>query len=147
MPEKVRLDLYAEEQQRLEKQQKHSGISVASPPINIMNTLPTLSCQTCQPGPLKATTELTMCSIGIPGFRDEAVERYCAWHKSKVRRLAQKQQYQKACDIMIEEDMDLELIYQEPDPQFLITGGVKRGPALHIVRGECKRIRTDEQLE
>ncbi|PQE03476.1 urea carboxylase protein [Rutstroemia sp. NJR-2017a BBW] len=106
--------------------------------------------QTCHPGPSQVTNESAIRSIDIPGFRDEAVEKYCAWHQSKVRKPAQKQEYQKACDIMIGECMDLELIYQEPDPEFLITGGVKRGPALHIVRdigkwvGECKRIRIDE---
>lgn len=99
--------------------------------------------------PRKLQTNLLCVYINIPGFRDEAVEKYYAWHQSKVREPAQKQEYQKACDIMIGEYMDLELIY----PEFLITGGVKRGPALHIIRdigklvGECKRIRTDEQLE
>jgi hypothetical protein len=154
MPEKVRIDLYAEEQQFLEKRQKDHKTSPSNvPPINIINTQPTPSCQTCYPGPSQATNESAMRSIDIPGFRDEAVEKYCAWHQSKVRELAQKQEYQKACDIMIGEYIDLELIYQEPDPEFLIAGGVKRGPALHIVRdiskwvGECKRIRTDDQLE
>lgn len=52
---------------------------------------------------------------------------------------------------MIEEDIDLELIYQEPDPGFLITGGVKRGPALHIIHNigkwvkDYKQIRIDKQ--
>lgn len=77
-------------------------------------------------------------SIDIPGFRDEAVEKYCAWHQSKVKSAAQKEQYQKACNIIIQEDMDLELIYKEPDPDFLMRGGVKRGPALHIVRDISK---------
>jgi hypothetical protein len=29
--------------------------------------------------------------------------------------------------------MDLELIHQDPNPEFLIKAGVKRGIALHIV--------------
>lgn len=41
MLEKVRLDLFAEKQQQLEMQQKTPHISTASPPIRIINTLPT----------------------------------------------------------------------------------------------------------
>ncbi|KAH8586451.1 hypothetical protein B0O99DRAFT_468648, partial [Bisporella sp. PMI_857] len=69
---------------------------------------------------------------------------------SKVRKLAQKQEYQKACDIIIEKDIDLELIYQKPDLEFLITGSVKRRPAFYIVRNiskwvkEYKRIKTNK---
>ena len=153
MPEKVRLDLYAEEQQRIEKQQKPPGISAVNPPIHIVNTLPTSSCQTCHPGPSVATTTSSLPSIDIPGFRDEAVEKYCAWHESKVKEPEQKEQYQNACKIMKRDHMDLELLYQEPDPDFLIKGGVKRGPALHVVRDigkwvrESKRVRTEEQIE
>jgi len=125
MPEKVRLDLYAEEQQRLEKQQKPPGTSAANPPIHIINTLPTSSCQTCHPGPSLAPTASSIPSIDIPGFRDEAVEQYCAWHQSKYKDLAKKAQYEIARDVMIEEDMDLELLYQDPDPNFLIQKVLK----------------------
>jgi hypothetical protein len=78
IPEKVRLDLYTEEQQQLEKQQKTPSISIATPPIHIINTLPTSSCQTCHLEPSQATTASSIPSIDIPGFRDKAVEKYCA---------------------------------------------------------------------
>ncbi|KAF8846810.1 hypothetical protein BDZ45DRAFT_709909 [Acephala macrosclerotiorum] len=141
MPEKIRLDLYAEEQQRLEKQQKPSSISAANAFIHIINTLPTSSYQTCHPRHSPApTASSSIPSIDIPGFRDEADPE-------------KKAPYATTRDIIIKENMDLEILYQDPDPTFLIEGDVKRAPALHIVRDigkwvqKSKRRRTEEQLE
>lgn len=78
MLEKVCLDLYAKEQQQLEKQQKTLSISTATPPIHIINTLPTSSCQTYYLEPSQATTASSIPSIDILGFQDKAVEKYCA---------------------------------------------------------------------
>jgi hypothetical protein len=150
MPEKIRLDLYAEEQQRLGKQQKPPGISIANPPIYIINTLPTSPCQTCYPGPSLAPIASSIPSIDVPGFRDEEGDKYYAWHESKVREEEQKEEYRKACRIMKRDYMDLKMLYQEPDPDFLIKEGVKKWPALHAVCDidkwvrETKRIRTEE---
>jgi len=51
---------------------------------------------------------------------------------------------------MKHESMDLELIHQDPDPGFLIKGGVKRGIALHVV-GDIeewvKRLKRTETKE
>jgi hypothetical protein len=79
MPEKVRLDLYVEEQQFLGRRQKDRKTSISNvPPINIINTQPILPCQTCHPGPSQVINESAIRSINIPGFRDKAVEKYCA---------------------------------------------------------------------
>lgn len=89
--------------------------------------------------------------LKIPGPRDTAVEEYCAWQQSKVTEPSRKTEYQKAFDFILEEDMDLELIHRNPDPEYLIKKGVKRGPAEHTVGDieewyqEHKRPR--EQLE
>jgi hypothetical protein len=52
--------------------------------------------------------------------------------------------------VIMDDGMDLELIRQDPDPDFLINGGVKRGIALHVVRDiedwvkRHKRAETEE---
>jgi hypothetical protein len=35
--------------------------------------------------------------------------------------------------VIIDDGMDLELIHQDPNPEFLIKGGVKRGATLHVM--------------
>ena len=71
--------------------------------------------------------------LNIPGPRDKAVKDYCAWQKSQVKKPALKVEYQKACDVIIEDGMDLELIRRDPNPDYLIKRGVKRGIAEHVV--------------
>jgi hypothetical protein len=122
------------------------------PPINInVHQIPSL-------GSLPAETPaLDMPSISIPihrldipGFRDEAVEDYCSWQQSKVKKPTLKVEYKKACDMIIEAGMDLELIHQDPNPEFLIERGIKRGIAQRVVGDidewvqKYKRARTEE---
>jgi hypothetical protein len=64
---------------------------------------------------------------------------------------ALKVEYQKACDVIIEDGVDLELIRRDPNPDFLIKRGVKRGIA-ELVVGDIdfwvekyKRARTEER--
>jgi hypothetical protein len=71
--------------------------------------------------------------LNIPGFRDDAVKEYYAWQESQVKDLEQKREYQTACDVILGEGMDLELIRRNRNPKFLIDKGVKRGPAEWVV--------------
>jgi hypothetical protein len=48
-------------------------------------------------------------------------------------KLVLKVGYQKACDMIIENGIDLELIRQDLNPKFLIKEGVKRGIAEYVV--------------
>ena len=63
-----------------------------------------------------------------------------------------KVEYQKACDMIIEEGIDLELIRRDPKPDFLIERGIKRGIAEHVVGDidywvkKYKRAKTEEEL-
>jgi len=88
--------------------------------------------------------------LDIPGFLDEHVEEYCTWQQSRVKKPSLKVEYKKACDVMIEDGMDLDLIRQDPNPDFLTKKGVKRGIAKHIVGDidywveKVKRARTEE---
>lgn len=138
VPEEVRQQLYAEEQKAIEKRQKLPSTSAANfPPINITNVMPAASYQTPPlegspagtPVPDLASISAPAYRLDLPGPRDDAVEDYCAWQQSKVNRPTLKVEYQKACDVIIEDGMDLELIHQDPNPDFLIKRGIKRGIA------------------
>ncbi|KAG4428853.1 hypothetical protein IFR05_015665, partial [Cadophora sp. M221] len=154
VPEEVRQQLYAEDQQGLERRQQTASKSAAIfPPINITNMLP------YQPpsGSLVAETpDSSMPSmssakrLNIPGPLNEAVKDYCAWQQSRFTKTSVKEEYQKACDFMIKDCLTLDLIYQDPNSKYLTDHGVKRGVAKHIVRDiddwvrNHKRARTKE---
>jgi hypothetical protein len=149
MPEEIRLKLYAEEQQEIERRQKPANASGNLPPINITNVLPTPPSQT-PPVPDMASTSTPVRRLDFPRPRDRAVKDYCAWQQSQVEDPEQKAPYQKACEVMLKNSMSLELIYRDPNPEFLTLGGVTIGAALHIV-GDiehwvkmCKGYETEE---
>jgi hypothetical protein len=158
VPENLREELYAEEQQSLQKHQKASGTSALGlPPINITNVLPAPSGQQSHVASSAATPAPDMPSkstlpnrLNIPGFRDDAVEEYCAWQKSQNKRPELKLEYQKACDVIIKKGLDLELIRRNPNPNFLIDEDVLEGIAEHVVDDidywfeNIKRPRTEE---
>jgi hypothetical protein len=155
VPEDIREQLFREQQQSLERHKKSASTSTASlPPINI-HVLPAQSSQT-QAEALAPDVPLASVPIKplhIPGLRDEAVEEYCAWQQSQVKKSSLKVEYQKACDVIIEEGLDLELIRRDPKPQFLIERGIKRGIAEHVVGDidywakRYKRAGIGEELE
>lgn len=86
--------------------------------------------------------------LNIPGYLDKQVKEYCTWQQSRVKKLVLKLEYQKACDLMIDDSIDLGLIRRDPDLKYLIEKKIKRGVAEHIVGDidewvkECKRART-----
>ena len=42
--------------------------------------------------------------------------------------------FQKACDVALDDELDLEQVYEDQDPDFFIRSGVKRGVARRFVR-------------
>jgi len=151
VPEEIRQQLYAEEQHSLDAKRQRASTSVLNiPPIHITDTIPTCSCRNCQQM-LSSVPEIPPPNsrLSIPGFRDKAVEEYCAWHQSKFENPIHKVEYQKAHNIIKEHAMTLQLMHRDPNPDFLITGCVKRGAALHVVNDieewfqQCKRVRTE----
>ena len=81
MPEYVGQQLYAEEQQGIERRQKPASSSATNcPPINITNVLPAPSSQI--PAPDMALTSTLVNRLEIPRPRDKAVEDYCAWQQA-----------------------------------------------------------------
>jgi hypothetical protein len=141
----------------LERHQRTTKKSASSlPPVNITNVLPALTGQAYHlatsariPAPDMPSKYTPIDHLDIPGFLDDQVEEYCAFLQSRVRDPNKKIQYQKACDVILEEDMDLELIRRNPNTKFLTDKGIKRAPAKHVVGNidywvGVKRARTEE---
>lgn len=59
---------------------------------------------------------------------------YWRWHCSKVGCHIQRQHYELACDLTLGRGDDLELIYEDQNPQFFIEQGVLEGVARRWVR-------------
>jgi hypothetical protein len=137
VPENIREQLYAEDQQKLERQSKFNYATPGFPPINITNVLPSSSRQSPESSSASmfessaVSSEIT--ALGIPGARDEAVRKYSEWQKLNVMDDALKTEFQKACEATLEDGLDLEQVYQDQDPNFYIKCGVKRGVARRFV--------------
>jgi hypothetical protein len=142
VPEDIRQQLYAEEQQCLERRQKPIGTSAADfPPINITNVLPSPSYQTpvgiSQAGsaamdPFSVSAEII--TLNIPGLRDVAVRKYSKWQQSNVNDNELKLEFQKAYSVTLADGLDLEQPHEDQDFDFFIDKGVKRGIARRFVR-------------
>jgi hypothetical protein len=74
-------------------------------------------------------------SLDIPGTLDVAVRLYSEWQQSNVTDVSWKIDIQKACDVAIDDGLDLEQIYMDSNPDSFIKKGVmKRGVARRFVR-------------
>lgn len=138
IPDSLREQLYAEENQRLERRKKttdNPATGLACPPINIhvlpaqssQTSLPTFGTEFARPGPTKTD------SIDIPGLLDKAVEEYATWHRSRVSSETFSENIQKARDVALENCLDLKQIYEDQDPGFFVKHGVKAGAARRFV--------------
>ncbi|KAK0246848.1 hypothetical protein LTS09_018011 [Friedmanniomyces endolithicus] len=136
-----RLDeLYALEQQRLERQSRVTlSRSDQVPPIHITNVLPQAAAMTSGQQEPGATVSMAwhadsvrtqpISRIIIPGMRDERVREYCCWQQSFVADDAHKAQYAKAGEILLARGWDLELMYRHHQPDMLIQEGIWDGVA------------------
>lgn len=144
MPQDIRTQLYAEEQQYLDRKRKRrdscSHPGGHSPPVVINNYIPAHAGSALANGSVRFTPECSdhlssrSSSFHIPSLRDDAVQAYCAWHSSKVRGVEQKRNYELARDLTLERGLDLELLYEDNDAQFFIERGVLEGVARRWVR-------------
>ncbi|KAF3034265.1 hypothetical protein E8E11_001061 [Didymella keratinophila] len=130
VPEDVRQQLYAEEQQQLERHQRTSHRAPAGhPPIHITNVLPGSSHSI--PGPAEMQTKPR---LDVPGFLDAAVEEYSDWQQSRVMREDQKDDIRNMCDMALEHGLDLQQLHDDQDPDFFISRGIKLGVARRFIR-------------
>jgi hypothetical protein len=156
VPKKIRDELYAEEQQSHKRHQKATRTSTASHALititNVLLALPyktsyLVSSQAGTLAPDMPSKHTPINHLNIPGLRDVLVKEYCAWQQLQVDDIAQKAEYEQAGQVILQERMDLGLIRRDPNPDFLIKKGVKRGIAEHVVGDidywvEVKRART-----
>jgi hypothetical protein len=139
VPEDVREQLYAEEQQRNDRQYAKNGISTPGlPPINITNVLPSPSTQSTGTSIVDSTAiprgqPAKTLRLDIPGPRDTAVIAYSEWQQSNVVDEGLKEEFQKACKATLEDGLDLEQVYEDQDPGFFVRNKVKRGVARRFV--------------
>ncbi|KAI2734473.1 hypothetical protein DTO013E5_9156 [Penicillium roqueforti] len=135
IPDSLREQLYAEENQRLERRKKSSDSSTCG--------------STCHPVhfhlpsqvPVPTTTAAAECTnpapkqidpIDIPGLLDIAVKEYATWHQSRVSSETSRENIQKARDVALEYCLDLKQIHEDQDPDFFVKHGVKAGAARRL---------------
>lgn len=125
VPDDIREQLYAEEQQRLQRQPRSTNASTPSfPPINITNVLPSSysspTVSTLDPALTAAHSRANGVYLNIPGPRDLAVRRYSEWQQTQVVDENLKIEFQKACNVTLDDGADLELVYDDQDPGFFV---------------------------
>jgi hypothetical protein len=135
VPDDIREQLYAEEQQRHDRK---SGCTTTSPPnlppISITNVLPGLAHQASPPASqLRAVDATAAECLDIPGLRDVALRRYTEWQQSQVEDTTLKDEFRNAYNAAMTEGLSLEQVHKHQDPEFFRKQGVKRGPAEHFV--------------
>lgn len=140
VPESVREQLYAEENQRLEKRKKGSDsstIGAICPPININNFLPAGTSQTSMYTPCTNKAMPSQPTWGEPvmihGLLDVAVEEYTEWQQSRVNNETFRDNINKARDVTLENCLDLMQVHEDQDPEFFVKRGVKLGAARRFV--------------
>jgi len=112
VPEDIRQQIYAEEQQRFERHQRTTNVSSSNiPPINITNVLPGPSSQllmsasamtnsqSMPSGSVMAATE----PLSIHGLRDIALKEYTGWQQSQVSDPLLKAEFMKAYEIAMQD--------------------------------------------
>ena len=140
VPSDIRDQLYAENQQRLERRSRASGVPTPGlPPITINNVMPSPASDSPSTASVNSsTTSRLRSSVGhcldIPGPRDTAVVAYSDWQQSQVVDQTLQLEYQKACDATLRDGLDLEQVFEDQDADFFIQSGVKRGVARRFVR-------------
>ncbi|KAF4502803.1 hypothetical protein FAGAP_959 [Fusarium agapanthi] len=135
VPPDVRDLVYAEEEQGIQRKRKRRSSSADARPVNITNVMPTRASHPSDDnaaGTPSGPVERSLFApkyLGIPGMRDVNVRKYCSWHCSMNNNNIWKMEYEKACDLTLDEGLDLEQIRLDHDAQFFVDKGVKKGMA------------------
>jgi hypothetical protein len=142
VPDYIRRDiLKADEEQRQRQQKDPHRRSASFPPINITNVLPGQSPQAVNqmdPGDASASSLPTRSSsmdlLNVQGYIDTAVIEYTNWQKSRMRGQEWKNEMDRACKVALKYGLDLQLIYDNQNPQFFVDHGIGIGFAQVFVR-------------
>ncbi|KAJ0278020.1 hypothetical protein CBS470a_009990 [Colletotrichum nupharicola] len=141
MPDFLRDQLYAEEEsysrrrRRLDSTGSQQHVDVDNPgDLAVFEPAALPSATTPAVNPLECRRDI----LDIPGLRDDAMKLYTEWHCSKVRDEGLKLDFRRACDVALEDGLDLELIHQGEDAAFFVERGVRRGVALRFTQDITK---------
>ncbi|KAJ5529827.1 hypothetical protein N7527_003220 [Penicillium freii] len=144
MPGMIREQIYRAERQRLERPRPHNRTAseTSCPPITITNVLPTQTTQVAgspAPPPIEnaATPSIYPPELHIPGLLDLAVKEYSTWQQSRLSDKTLKAEVRKACDVALDDGLDLTQIEEDKNPDYFTQRGVKWG----IARRFAKDIR------
>ncbi|KAI2834288.1 hypothetical protein CBS11350_10821 [Aspergillus niger] len=72
--------------------------------------------------------------LQIPGLLDVAVRDYSIWQQSLLDDEGLKAEVRKACDVALDDGLDLEQINEDKDPEYFRNRGVKWGIARRFVK-------------
>ncbi|KAH7230895.1 hypothetical protein BKA59DRAFT_535840 [Fusarium tricinctum] len=115
VPPDVRDLLYAKEEQSIQRKRKRRLLSADARPVNITNVMPTRAGypsdddnEARTPSGPAGGSPYAPKYLGIPGMQDVNVNKYCIWHCSKNANNVWKMEYKKACDLTLDEGLDLE---------------------------------------
>ena len=141
VPGTIREQIYRAERQRLDRPRANnrSTAEASYPPINITNVLPT---QSPQASGWSASTfpedtpisSVEVPAIHIPGLLDVAVREYSSWQQSRLGDEILKAEVRKACDVALDDGLDLAQIDEDKDPNYFKMRGVKWGIARRFVK-------------
>ncbi|KAJ5808867.1 hypothetical protein N7474_010136 [Penicillium riverlandense] len=68
------------------------------------------------PAAKKADDPTVLGQLEIPGPRDVAVKEYVEWQQSNVTDDNLKAAFRQACDVTLEDGLDLEQVHKDQDP-------------------------------
>jgi hypothetical protein len=73
-------------------------------------------------------------ALHISGLLDVAVREYSSWQQSRLSDEVLKAEVRKACDVALDDGLDLAQIYEDKDPNYFKTHGIKWGIARRFVK-------------
>ncbi|KAG9249981.1 uncharacterized protein F5Z01DRAFT_731324 [Emericellopsis atlantica] len=120
IPERVRQELYAEEQQQGERKRKRqcrdSGSRSASPPVIHIHNIPSDADATRYGTEIPSTPEMvfsTSPTFDFQALRDDTVKAYVAWQRSKIGCQEQEGHFNQVQELTLDHglDLDLDMVY------------------------------------
>jgi hypothetical protein len=139
VPRDIRRDLIRESQTGRRSKKANSPAN-GSPyhPVNI-HVLPAPTQQALMAAP-SPTRPSTVESLLVPGPREQAVRSYCKWLELKATEDDYKADFRRICQVTLENLLDLDLIAQSSDRQFLINFYRERGNKIGTILNFMNRI-------
>ncbi|CAG8428374.1 unnamed protein product [Penicillium salamii] len=141
VPGMIREQIYRAERQRLDRPRSNNRPNAESscPPITITNVLPAQAPQTAEspalPSPENGTASFVhMPELHVSGFLDVAVREYSTWQQSRLGDEELKAEVKRACDVALDDGLDLAQIDEDKDPDYFTKRGVKWGIARRFVK-------------